>query len=111
MAEIASSSGKLGSQAVDRPDRAIDVAHAHVHVQRERVVAPGHVLQALLDTAVVLGVDDPLLAVVSPRMRARGTEREALAGGKREQPRAPLALARERVVQVAADPRDDLDLR
>ncbi len=44
-------------------------------------------------------------------MRPGRAQRETLAGGEREQAPAALALAGERVLQVAADPRDDLDLR
>ncbi len=101
LAEIASSSGSTGPQAIARAHRAVDVAHADVHVQAEGVVAPGDVLQPLLDAAVVLGVDDRLLAVVGPRMRPGRAERDALAGGEREQAPAALALARQRVLQVA----------
>ncbi len=98
-------------QAVADAHRAVDVAHADVHVQAEGVVAPGDVLQALLDAAVVLGVDDRLLAVVGPGMSAGGAERRALRPGEREQAPAALALALERVVQVGAGAGDDLDLR
>ena len=98
-------------QAVADANRAVDVAHAQVHVQAEGVVPPSHVFQALLDAAVVLGVDDRLLAVVGPRMRSSGAQRHALApASANRRPRA-LALAGERVVQVRSDARDDLDLR
>ena len=64
-----------------------------------------------LDAAVVLGVDDRLLAVVGPRMRAGRAERDVLRAGKREQAPATLALACQRVLQVGAGAGDDLDLR
>ena len=99
------------AQPVADAHRAVDVAHADVDVQAEGVVAPGDVLQPLLDAAVVLGVDDRLLAVVGPGMGPGGAERGAVGGGEREQAPAPLALARERVVQVGAGAGDDLDLR
>ena len=84
----------------------------HVDVQRERVVAPGDVLQAVLDAAVVVGVDDLLLAVVRPRMRAGRAERDrraprrarTAAGGGR----AGRAM---RVREVVAAAGADLDLR
>ncbi len=85
--------------------------HADVQVQAERVVPPGDVLEPLLDPAVVLGVDDQLLAVVGPRVGPGGPQPEAALGGEREQPPAALALARESIFQVAPPPRDDLDLR
>jgi hypothetical protein len=99
------------AQAVARAHRAIEVAHAQVHVQAEGVVAPRDVLQALLDTAVVLGVDDRLLAIVRPGMGSGGSQRDPLGGGEREQALAALALAGERVMQVRSHARDDLDLR
>ena len=74
-------------------------------MQAERVVAPGDVFEPVLDAAIVLGVDDRLLAVVGPGVRAGRAERDALRGGEREQAPAPLALARERVVQVGAGAR------
>ena len=110
-AEIASSSGSTGAQPVADAHRAVDVAHAHMDVQAEGVVAPRHVLQPLLDPAVVLGVDDRLLAVVGPRVRACRAQRDSLRGGEREQAPAALALARERIVKVCAGAGDDLDLR
>ena len=102
-----------------RQHRAQPIAHEHgpvgapdadVDVQRERVVAPGHVLEAVLDAVIVLGVDDPLLAVVRPRMRAGGAERDAVVGREREQPPAPVALQGHRGGEVGAAARADLDL-
>src|SRR6266700_2224992 len=80
-------------------------------VQAEGVVAPGDVLQALLDPSVVLGVDDRLLAVVGPRMRTGRPERHALGVREREQAPPALALAFDRIPEVLAGARDDLDLR
>jgi hypothetical protein len=82
-----------------------------VGVQREGVVAPGDVAEALRHAAVVLGVDDPLLAVVRPRVRAGRAEGGALALGQGEEPPPVLALAGERVLDVLAAARGDLDLR
>ena len=98
------------AQAVADPHRAVGAAHADVHVQGERVVAPSDVVEALVDPSVVLGVDDVLLAVVGPRMRAGGAERDAArrrrartgAGGGRAGGRG--------VVQVLTPPGADLDL-
>ena len=92
------------AQAVADAHRAVDVADAQVHVQAERVVAPGDVFQPVLDAAVVLGVDDRLLAVVGPRVRAGRAERDALrarpartgAGGARAGARARRAGRRRR---------------
>ena len=91
--------------------RPVDVAHAHVDVKAEGVVAPGHVAQALLDAAVVLGVDDGLLAVVRPRVRAGRPKLRCARARQREQRTPPLALAAQRVAEIVADARDDLDLR
>jgi hypothetical protein len=82
-----------------------------VHVHAEGVVAPGHVLEVALHAVVVLGVDDPLVLPGAPRMRARGGEERVTVGGELEQAGPCLALARDRVGQVLAAPRADLDLR
>ena len=97
LAETASSSGSTGrSRSQTRTARSMS-ADPDVHVQAEGVVAPGDVLQAVLDAVVVLGVDHRLLAVVGPRVGAGGAERGAVRLGEREQPPPALALARERV--------------
>ena len=93
--------GRVGADGQQqRQDRAQPVAHADgavgaldadVDVDGERVVAPGDVLQPLLDAAVVLGVDDVLLAVVAERVRAGRAERDAVLAGEREQPPARVA--------------------
>ena len=92
------------AQPVADAHGAVEVTDAEMDVQAERVVAPRDVLQPLLDAAVVLGVDDRLLAVVRPGMRAGGAERDALRSGEREQPPAVLALARERVARSPPTP-------
>ena len=94
--------GQHRPQPVAGAHRAVGAVDADVDVQREGVVAPRHVLEAVDDAAVVLGVDVLLLAVVGPGMRAGRAERDAVRGGEGEQPRARLALASDRVVQVAA---------
>ena len=81
-----------------------------VHVQRERVVPPRHVLEPLLDPAVMLGVDDVLLAVVGPGVGGRGAERDPELGRDREQPAPAIALQDGRAGQVLAPPGPDLDL-
>ena len=103
-AEIASSMRQHGAQAVADPHGAVGALDADVHVQRERVVAPGDVLQALLDAAVVLRVDDVLLAVVRQRVGAGRAERDAVRGGEREQPVAAVGLAGAGVLDVLAAP-------
>ena len=87
------------AQPVADAHGAVDVAHADVDVQRERVVAPRDVLQAVDDAAVVLGVDVVLLAVVGPRVGAGRAERDPARLGEREQPAAGVALAAQRVVR------------
>ena len=94
------------AQAVAHAHRAVDVAHAHVHVQAEGVVAPRHVLEPVLDAAVVLGVDDRLLAVVGPRVRAGRAERDALA-----RPRARTARRRRSRWRASASCRSAPDAR
>jgi hypothetical protein len=98
------------AQAVADLDGAIGAADADVDVDGERVVAPGHVLQPLLDQVVVGRVDDVLLAVVRQRVRAGGPQRHALAGGEPEQPPARLVLLAPRLLVVGAATRADLDL-
>ena len=100
-----------GAQPVAHAHGAVGALHADVDVQRERVVAPGDVLQPLLDAVVVVGVDDVLLAVVAERVRAGRAERDAVVAREREQPAAGVGLAAARVVDVAARARADLDLR
>ena len=72
--ESASSSGSSAPKAVAHGHRAVGAADAHVHVGAEGVVAPGHVLEVVLDAAVVLGVDDPLLLPRAPGVGARGAQ-------------------------------------
>jgi hypothetical protein len=81
-----------------------------VDVQREGVVAPGHVLQPVDHAAVVLGVDVALLAVVGPRVGAGGAERHPARLGEGEETIAHVALAAQRVVDVVAAAGADLDL-
>ena len=99
-----------GAQAVAGADRAIGVVRADVDVQRERVVAPRDVLQALDHAPVVLGVDVALLAVVGPRVGAGRAQRDPARLGQREEAVADVALAAQRVVDVLAAARADLDL-
>jgi hypothetical protein len=105
-----------------RPSRKGELADAHLHgavrpvdphvdVERERVVAPGHVPQAVRHAVVVLGVDDLLLLPGAPRVRAGGGQQHAAVGGQAEQPRARLALALRRLGEALALARADLDLR
>ena len=110
MALIASSSGSTGRRRSQTRIARSAPADADVDVEREGVVAPRDVLQAVDDPAVVLGVDDVLLAVVAPRVRARRAERDAARAREREQPLAQVALAREGVREVLAAAGADLDL-
>ena len=104
--------GSTGRSRSHDAHRAVGVAHADVDVQRERVVAPGDVLEPVLDAAVVLGVDDLLLAVVGPRVRAGRAERDAVRGRRaRTGGRATSRCAADRVVEVLAAAGADLDLR
>ena len=90
-------------QPVAHPHRAVGAAHADVDVQRERVVAPRDVLEPVLDAAVVLGVDDVLLAVVGPRVRAGGARaRRRCSAASANSRRRAVALAR---TAAARDPR------
>src|SRR6185312_15049013 len=100
-----------GTQAVAHAHGPVGSADADVDVQRERVVAPGHVLEPVLDTVVVVGVDDVLAAVVGERMRSGGAELDVVGGGQREQPAAQLALGGTSGGQVLPAAGPDLDLR
>ena len=103
--------GKHRSQAIAHAYRAVDVANPDVDVETEGVVAPGHILQALLDAAVVLGVDDRLLAVVGPRMGPRRRQTRLLPSREGEQAPSALALEGEGFDEGLAPTGDDLDLR
>ena len=99
------------AQAVAHAHGPLDVPHADVHVQAEGVVAPGHIFEAVLDAAVVLGVDDRLLAVVGPRVRRRWRPARRR-GRRRARTAAGGARAGGRSRRAGrADARDDLDLR
>ena len=92
LADAASSTGQHRAQRVADRDRPVGAAHPDVDVVAEGVVAPGHVLEALLDAPVVRRVDDALLLPGAPGMGAGRAQREVHVGREREQPRAPLAL-------------------
>ena len=91
------------AQPVADAHRAVGAAHADVDVQRERVVAPRDVLQAVLHAPVVLGVDDALLAVVGPRVGAgrRRARSPCAAASANRRPRA----SRWRAPRVVRSPR------
>src|SRR5205807_1286954 len=97
-------------QQVADQHRSIRATNSDMCVKRKRVVAPGDVLQAFFDAAVMLGVDDVLLAVVSPWMRACGTEHDPLARGECKQAPPPVALGGDRGGEVLATAGPDLDL-
>ena len=112
LAEIASSSGSTGrSRSQTRTARSMSWTPTCT-CRLKVLLRQATYLRPVLDAAVVLGVDDRLLAVVGPRVGAGRAERDARgAPASANSRRAALALARERVVQVGADARDDLDLR
>ncbi len=96
LAEIASSSGRTGRRRSHTRTARSAPRTPDVNVQREGVVAPGDVLEPFLDSPVVLGVDDVLLAVVRPRVRAGCPQRDAALGSQREQAAPALALRERR---------------
>ena len=98
-------------QVVADGDRAIRAAHAHVDVEAPGVVSLGDPAELLAKPRVVGGVDDPLIQVVGPWMRARGGEGKPHPLGEREQPRPMLALKLHRPGEALRAPGADLDLR
>jgi hypothetical protein len=103
--------GQHRPQGVANGDSPISAADSDVHVQAERVVAPRHVLEPFLHSAVVLGVDDALFLPGTPGMRARRPERHALPRHQLEEPVAALLLASDGIGEVPALAGADLDLR
>ena len=96
LAEIASSSGSTGrSRSHTRTARSAPRTPTWT-CSENVLLRQRDVLQPLLHAAVVLGVDDALLAVVGPRVRAGRPERDAVLGGEREQAAAVVALGGER---------------
>ncbi len=69
--------GQDRAQAVHQLDRAVAALHADVDVDAERVVAPRHVAQGLLDELVVRRVDDRLIRPARPRVRAGRAQLDA----------------------------------
>ena len=110
LAEIASRHRQHGAQAVAHLDRPVGALDADVDLQRERVVAPGDVLEAVLDAVVVRRVDDVLLAVVRQRVRAGRAEPHAVGVGQLVQPPARLLLLGAGVGDVLPAAGADLDL-
>ncbi len=77
LALSASRSGRIERSRFVSVDRALVALHADVHVDAERVVAPGDVAQRLLDEPVVRRVDDRLVLPARPRVRAGRAELDA----------------------------------
>ena len=111
LADSASTSGSTGRRRSQTLTARSAPRIAHVDVEREGVVAPGHVLETLGHAVVVLGVDDLLLLPGAPRVRAGRGEQHAAVGRQPEQAGARLALALGRVGEALALPGPDLDLR
>ena len=65
------------AEPVHDRDRAIGTADADVDVEAEAVVPPDDVAQELVVAAVVRRVDDALVLPAGPRVRSRGSERQA----------------------------------
>ena len=98
-------------QPVADLDRAVGALDADVDLQRERVVAPGDVLEPVLDAVVVRRVDDVLLAGSPTAGACRSVpSRTSCCLGEREQPPARLLLLGARVGDVLAAAGADLDL-
>ncbi len=111
LAEIASSSGQDRPEPVAYLHRAVGAPNPHVDVQREGVIAPRHVLEPLLDPAVMVGLDDVLLAVIGPGMGSRCAESHVVVGGQGEQPPAAVPLGGNGLLERLPASRADLDLR
>jgi hypothetical protein len=103
--------GQDPAQAVADVHGPVGAADADVDVQGERVVALGHPLQALGDPAVVVGLDELLLAVVAERVGAGGAEDDVALGGEGDEAAPVVVLLGQRVGEVLAAPGADLDLR
>ena len=89
--------GEQGRKQLAQPvadgDGAIGPADADVDVQAPGVVSLSHPAEVVLQAAVVLGVDDPLVQVVGPGVGAGRGERQPLRLDQPEQGLAPPALA------------------
>ena len=96
-------------RAVDG-DRTVGAVDADVHVQAERVVAPGHVAQGRLDDRVVRRVDHLLVLPARVGMRAGGAQPVAEVVGHIEQIGPPLGHGGGRLREAVALAGPDLDL-
>jgi hypothetical protein len=99
------------AQVVADRDRAVAPADPDVDVQAPGVVALRDPLQLLAQPVVVLGVDDPLIQVVRPRVGAHGSQRDPEPLGLGEQTQASFALQLDRLGEALSAPGADLDLR
>ena len=82
---------QLAQPVADR-DRPVGAAHPHVHVQAPGVVALRDPAQFGAQPVVVGGVDDPLVEVARPGVRAHRRQRQSHPVDQLEQPQAALAL-------------------
>ena len=110
--EFADAASRIGrtwrSRSVTAPP--VGAAHPDVDVEAPGVVALDHPAQLVAQAVVVLGVDDPLVEVVRPRVGAGRGERGIVLGGQGEQPATALALALGGLGEGLPPPGPDLDL-
>ena len=102
---------QVGAERVADGHRLVAAADAHVHVRGPGVVAPGDVLEAVLDQPVVRRVDDLLVLPAREGMRAGGAEGVALGVGVGEQLGAVEQELLRRLPEVQRPRRAHLDLR
>ena len=102
--------GQLLTKAVADGDRTICALDPDVHVEAPGVVSLGHPPEVALEPLVVRGVDDLLVAVVGPRVRAGRTEQDPEPVGETEERRATLLLEVDRLGHGLGPARADLDL-
>ena len=112
LAEIASSSGSTGrSRSQTRTARSMSRTPTCT-CRLKVLLRQATYFRPVLDAAVVLGVDDRLLAVVGPRVRAGGAERGAVRARRARTARRRRSRWRASAsCRSAPAPGDDLDLR
>ncbi len=110
LAERASNWRQHRPEAIADPDRAVESPHPDMDMQAESVVAPCDPAEIVLDPAVVLGVDDLLIAVIGPWMGAGGGQCRPVGDGEAEQAAAMVSLKGLGLGEVRPGTRTDLDL-